>query len=229
MRKKVNLKGDLFQMETHIAPLTILCLALAVVPASAQILYNNGPAGPDIDAWTINFGYIVSDTFTLASNSTVGGFDFAAWEVPGDEILTVQWSITSQENGGTMYGGGTANVAQKFISQNAYGYDEYEVSATGLNVPLSGNTYWLNLQNATVPSGDPVYWDENSGMGCNSPGCPSHASESAVGTIPSESFDITGTGGTGTTPEPSSVVLLASGLIGLGGVMRRKLLWSKVL
>jgi hypothetical protein len=29
---------------------------------------------------------------------------------------------------------------------------------TGLNVPeVSGTTYWLNLQNASVPSGDPIY------------------------------------------------------------------------
>jgi hypothetical protein len=209
-------------MKTRIALLYLLCLVLAVIPASAQILYNNGPAGPDIDAWTINFGYIVSDTFTLSSDATVGGFDFAAWEFPGDKVLTVDWSITSQENGGTMYGGGTANVTQQFISVNAYGYDEYEVTATGLKVGLNAGTYWLNLQNAVVTSGDPVYWDENSGMGCHSQGCPSKASDSAVGTIPSESFDITGGGGT--TPEPNSIVLFASGLIGLAGVMRLKLL-----
>ena len=92
----------------------------------------------------------------------------------------MQWSITSLENGGTVYGGGTASVTQKFISQNAYGYDEYEVSATGLNVPRNGNTYWLNLQNAKVPSGNPVYWDENDGVGCKGDdghggGCPSEA------------------------------------------------------
>ena len=30
----------------------------------------------------------------------------------------------------------------------------------------SGSTYWFNVFNAAVPSGDPVYWDENSGKGC---------------------------------------------------------------
>jgi hypothetical protein len=209
-------------MRTGISSLTILCLVLTVTPASGTILYNNGPAGPDIDAWTINNGYIVSDTFTLISSSTVNGFDFAAWEFPGDTVLTVDWSITSQENGGTMYGGGTASVTQQFISVNAYGYWEYEVSATGLNVGLSTGTYWLNLQNAVTSQGNPVYWDENSGMGCHSQGCPSQASESAVGTIPSESFDITGTSG-GTTPEPSSIILFGSGILGIVGRLRQKL------
>src|SRR5271157_2240048 len=81
--------------------------------------------------------------------------------------------------------------------------------------------YWLNLENAAVPSGDSVSWDENSGAGCSSPGCPSFASDSSVGTIPSESFTISGSGG-GSTPEPSSIMLLGSGIIGLGGVLRRR-------
>jgi uncharacterized repeat protein (TIGR03803 family) len=37
-----------------------------------------------------------------------------------------------------------------------------------------------------------VYWDENSGVGCESSGCPSLAQENSVGTIPSESFTILG-------------------------------------
>jgi hypothetical protein len=71
-----------------------------------------------------------------------------------------------------------------------------------------------------VPSGDPVYWDENSGAGCKSIGCPSQASESAVGTIASEAFTIIGTAA---TPEPSSILLFGSGILGLAGVLRRKL------
>ncbi|MGO9515433.1 MAG: PEP-CTERM sorting domain-containing protein, partial [Candidatus Korobacteraceae bacterium] len=97
-----------------------------------------------------------------------------------------------------------------------------------LDVNLSGGTtYWLTLQNAVVNSGDPVFWDENSGQGCGGDngkggGCPSRASENTIGTIPSEDFTING--GTGSTPEPSSFVLLASGAIGLLGVLRRRLL-----
>ena len=211
-------------MKTRISSLTILYLVLAVVPASAQILYNNGQAYGHADAWEINFGYVVSDTFTLTSNSTVGGFDFAVWEFPDDIVLSVGWSMTSQENGGASYGSGTANVTDRFLSTNAYGYHVDEITATGLNVVLGAGTYWLNLQNAVTQNGNPLYWDENSGYLCKSPGCPSSASESAVGTIPSESFDIFGTGGNGTTPEPTGIVLFASGLIGLAGAMRQKLL-----
>src|SRR5271167_3652725 len=202
-------------MKTRIALLTILCLALAAVPASAQNwTYDNGPINGTTDAWTINFGYIVSDTF-VAAGSSVTGFSFGTFQFPGDIMLSVDWSITSGENSGTVFGSGTAsgnNLTDKFLSQNQFGYVINEITVTGLNTAVtSGTTYWLNLQNAVIQSGDPVFWDENSGVGCMSKGCPSSASESAVGTIPSESFTINGGG---STPEPTSIMLFASGILG---------------
>ncbi len=81
---------------------------------------------------------------------------------------------------------------------------------------LAAGTYWMNLQNAVVSNGDPVYWDENSG--------PSTATENN-GTLPAESFSILGysSTGTGTVPEPGSLLLLAGGLVGMAGILRRKL------
>ncbi len=203
----------------------ILCLALAV-PASAQVLYDNGPINGNTDAWPFIFGYIVSDTFALSSNSTVGGFEFGMWEFPSGTLTSVDWSITSMENGGTSYGSGTVAgnyLTQTYLSTNSYGYFIYEVTATGLNVGLTGGTYWLNLTNAQDTGGGTAYWDENSGVGCQSNGCPSQASESETGTIASEAFTITGTGG-GTTPEPGSFLLVASGTLAVASLLRRKLL-----
>ena len=91
-----------------------------------------------------------------------------------------------------MFGSGTAsgaNLTDKFISTNQYGYNIDQITVTAWRSGLTaGATYWLNLQNAAVPSGDPVFWDENSGAGCKSNGCPSQASESSVGTIAFGSF-----------------------------------------
>ena len=209
-------------MKLRIASLAILCLALAAVPAWAD--WDNGPINGTTDAWTINFGYIVSDSY-ISDGSNVTGFAFGVWEFPGDTLSSVDWSITSQENGGTVFGSGTAsgaNLADKLISTNQYGYDIDLITVKGLNVAeVKGATYWLNLQNASVPSGDPVYWDENSGVGCGGTGCPAKASESALGTIPSEAFTISS--GTGTVPEASSIMLFGSGILGLAGILRRKL------
>ncbi len=219
-------------MRTRMACLGVICLALAAVPARAQSWsYDNGPINGTVDAWEINFGYIVSDTF-VAGGPSVNGFSFGVEVLFANDIVTsLGWSVTSGENSGTTLSSGTAsgaNLNDKFVSINQFGFLIDEVTVSGLSVPTTpGTTYWLNLQNAMVADGDPVFWDQNDGEGCGGlngtkEGCPSSASESAVGTIPSESFTISGGSG-GTTPEPGSFVLMAFGVMTVAGVLRRKL------
>ena len=160
----------------------------------ANRIYDNGPINGNVDAWTINFGFIVSDTFTVVSGETpVTGMSFGAWLFPGDTLISAELSITSSPNGGTSYFDQTVNFAGNSCTLNQYSFDVCTVT-TSFNGPmLNPGTYWVNLQNAIVPSGNPVYWDENSGEGCESSGCPSQAEENEeVGTIPSESFTILG-------------------------------------
>ena len=219
-------------MKTRIASLTILCLALAAVPALAQSqFYENGPINGTTDAWTINFGYVVSDTFFTNNYNVVTGFNFGVWEFPGDSLMSVDYSITDSENAPCpselCLGNGTVagkNLIDNFISSNQFGYniDSANALIPGVQVP-EGVELWLNLQNAVVASGDPVFWDENSGTGCNSPQCPSSASESVVGTIPSEAFTMYASQCCGPTPEPSSILLFGSGILALAGVLRCKL------
>ncbi len=219
-------------MKLHIASLAILCVALVSVPAFAQQwAYDNGPINGTINAWAINYGYVTSDTFTAGYGwyDQVAGFSFGVWEFPGDVMSSVDWSITTAENGGTVIGSGTASgqyLTDTFLSTMWYGYDIDLITVSGLNVAVNaGTTYWLNLQNAVVPSGDQVWWDENSGVGCGGlngtgQGCPSQASLSAWGTIPSEAFTISGYY---YGPEPSSIMLFGSGILGIAGVLRRKM------
>ncbi len=198
--------------------LLAVILALAVVPAVAdQTLYDNGPINGSVDGWTVNFGYAVTDSFTLGSASTITGFQFGVWAYPGDTAVSVDYSIDSSPFGGTST---TVGVSSSFQYSNQYGYDIDLISASGLNVALGAGNYWLTLQNAVTTQGNPLYWDENGG--------PSSACESALGTIPSESFQIIGVSNTTTTtmtgtPEPGSIMLFGSGILGLAGLLRRKL------
>jgi hypothetical protein len=204
-------------MKLRIAALTILFFALTTTPAWAQSdwSYNNGPTNGDTDAWTINFGFIVSDTF-VAGGTRVTDLVFETWLITGDVVTSLDWSITAQENGvcpgSGCYGYGTANgyclltmsgtgtcpnatsIITRWGNLNAYDYQLAAITIRTINVTglVPGGTYWLNLQNAVTTFGDPVYWDENSGVGCTSPGCPSSASQNQVGTIPSETFTIFG-------------------------------------
>ncbi len=196
-----------------------LTFCLAVTPAIAQNdLYDNGPTDGQEVGWTMNFGFTVSDQFTLGSDSTINGINFVAHLFPGDVLETAEVSITSSEFGGTSYFDQTVSFTQVGTCfENQFAFNVCTESGTFGAVRLNAGSYWLNLQNAVVNTGDPVYWDQNSG--------PSLASESSAGTIPSESFTILGSSktGTGTTPEPSSLMLFGSGIFGLGALSRRTL------
>lgn len=204
-------------MKRRLCLLTLFAGFAIALPAWAQILYNGGPINGETDAWTINEGFVVSDTFTLfsGSNATVNGISFGAWLFPGDTLESVDVSFTHFEFGGTIYFNQTVNFTASGCFVNTYGFDVCQETGFFSGVNLAGGTYWMNLQNAVVNTGDPVYWDENSG--------PSEASEN-LGTLPAESFSILGSSGTGTVPEPESILLFASGLVAIAGLLRRKLL-----
>jgi PEP-CTERM motif len=207
--------------------LALICLTLTALPASAN-LWDNGPISGNNNAWSINYGYIVSDSFQLiAASNTITSFSFGAWVASGDTVSSVDWSITSLPNQGTPIDSGTASGLQNDWQKTTAGYDILKVTASGLNFNLGSGVYYLNLSNATTPQGNAVYWDENDGVGCggsdgNGLNCISSAYSAGIGSIPSESFTIQGSGGT--TPEPSSLLMFGSGVMGLGGLLRRRFL-----
>jgi len=202
-----------------LSPLFCLC----TVPAFAQdgVLWDNGPINGSVDAWTINFGFVVSDTFVIgAVGATVTGMSFGAWLFPGDQIDIGEVEITSSEFGGTTYFDGIVNFTISDCNTNQLGFNVCTETANFGPISLNAGTYWVSLQNFE-DVGDPLYWDENSG--------PSQASENSVGTIPSESFTMYGTANstttttTGTTPEPGSILLFGSGIVGIAGILRHRL------
>jgi hypothetical protein len=207
--------------------LSLLCFSLANPPAAAQqTLYENGPINGDTNGWAINHGFFVDDSFTISGGaSTVNGMSFGAWLTPGDILQTVELSITSQPGAGTVYFDQVVPVIQSGCFENSYSFNVC-TETTGFDGPaLNNGTYYVNLANAVATNGDPVYWDENSGAGCHSQGCPSLAFPGGFfESIPSESFTILGTTQTGSTPEPSGLVLFSSGVVGVIGFLKRKLL-----
>lgn len=210
--------------------LFLLSFALLVeVPSFAQNdLYDNGPINGTDTAWGIGMGLSVGDSFTISSPSgsaTMNGLSFGAWLAPGDTLESAEVSVTSQPLGGTTYFDEGVNFTGSNCSVNTLNYQVCQETGSFDGPTLNNGVYWLNLQNAVTTEGNLVWWDENDGVGCNSPGCPSQAVDSASGTIPSESFSVLGTNSpTGTTPEPGSILLFGTGAVGVLSVVRRKLL-----
>ncbi len=198
--------------------LTVLCLMLAVAPAMAGTLYSNGPYDGNNNAWGINFGHVVTNSNNLnSSRSNVYGVDIVYWDASESDLLTtVDMSFGSTPFGTDGFSGTLTGANNTFLGTNQYGYNLYQADYTFADIPWSGEGY-LTLGNACTTSGcdtNPISWDENSG--------PSTAYDNTVGSIPSESFTLIGT--SDSTPEPSSLVLFGSGVLGLAGVLRRRLM-----
>ncbi len=199
-----------------ILALLVLLIAVGAAPAFAgSVLYDNGPYNGTIDAWTIDYGYWVSDSFSVAGGGTATGANFVLWMGnPGDTLTSVDWAIGSTP-GATNLAAGTANAA--LLTDLGLNGRDYDMRSYGISFPdvtlAAGSTYWFTLQNAVVSGGDIIFWDQNNG--------PSLGWQSTSGPIGSHAFQIAGTAGS-PIPEPSTLGLLGLGLTGLLAFFRRK-------
>lgn len=212
------------------AAMTLLIGGVGPVKAGPMTLYDNGPINGAIDAWTINFGFQVSNSFTLSQSSQVTGVQFGAWLIPGDAVSAVGWTISTGPTGdgvgdtnqptGVIASGTAATTDSLFLPSNSFGDQLDEINFL-LNVSLAPGTYYLSLQNAVVSNGDIGFWDQNNG--------PSTAYENTIGLLNgnngldppggSESFQIYGTAfpAVQTVPEPASLAIF--GLMSAGGAV----------
>jgi hypothetical protein len=217
--------------------LTILCLALT---ASAQI-FSEGPIDGNDNAFFVtgpnlpNFlGSVqdISNGFVAANTSNVLGIEWGEWSVGAPKSFSYELGSAAF---GTDVGSGT--VAQNavnsvFLRTNSFGYGVYDVTVPiSSSLMTAGSTYWLSISNATDASADGTQgWDiPNGGSGgpaiCNFRQSGTNFGNCGLG---GESFTISAACGAGPdcgppVPEPSSILLFGSGILGLAGILRRKL------
>jgi hypothetical protein len=210
--------------------LTILCLALGS-NAFAGTIYNDGPTLGTTNAIFIEGstgdGQSISDGFFPMMTGTGTEVFFAEWVVAGTVPTGVDYSIglnNFQLPTGPATGFGTTELCANGSPFNGglcgggFGYDVYQSHfSINFNFTSTSTEYWLTLTN-----GFDAAWDINGGAATclfesggivQGGGLPCGQS--------GESFTITSGGGT--TPEPSSILLFGSGILGLAGVLRRKL------
>ena len=203
--------------------LTILCLALAA-PAFAGVIYSDGATNGTTNALFIDgpnpgpFNQSISDGFVATASGTAYSLDFGVWVPAGTTPTTVSWWLGTTAFGSDISSGSTAQVGYTFLFNNG-GWDVYDAHVAGLSGSLSaGGSYWLTLGNANNSGGDQFdAWDINNG--------PANC-QFAVGGVPQggcgfggEAFTINSS----PTPEPGSMMMFGTGILGLAGVLRRKI------
>jgi hypothetical protein len=212
--------------------------ALASVPTFADnVLYDNTVSGTSYETGGIGVvaGFTaITDSFTLAQDSTVTGAMFGVWVGSGYQATSVTWAITTEPFAGTTLGSGTSNVLSSddvlttasFATELDVDIDQVFIAIPNLALD-AGGTYYIELDGVT--SNDPnsigAYWDESDGRSAAYSDLVPHGSLGIIGpSNASQSFQILGTEeGSTVTPEPSSFLLLGSGLLGLAWLVKRKL------
>ena len=81
---------------THLLAFAVAASFLLSTPASAGVLYDNGPINGQtgIGSWGISYGYIMSDSFTLTGTSTLTGVNLGIWIASGDTPDYLYWRIS---------------------------------------------------------------------------------------------------------------------------------------
>ena len=163
------------------------------------------------------------------SGGTVTGL--ASNNLSGLNPATAYWEIrsgVSEGNGGTLIASGTGATSNQATGRSDFGFTEYTNFVGGLSVSLGSGTYWM----AVVPQ-DPS--NANRSYNSNTDGLNSVGSQNINNQYFNSAFfgaNFTNANNEGVfntfsqavyTPEPSSLIMLGSGLVAAAGVVRRRL------
>jgi hypothetical protein len=221
-------------------------LALATLAAreayAGSIVYDNTNGDKNnffVNAWPIDSGFAIANSFTFGSDTKVDGVNFWIWAQDKIPLTSVDWAVVENTGSSGDYpfddtvvaSGAGINPASTYVGSTIF--QVYKESFATGDVLLSANTtYWLILQNGMTSDGVQlsVDWDQSDGPstayfnvnGTSSPsfsntigGCANFA---GGGPTCSETFELLGT----SVPEPGTRMLLGPGLLSIAGLLRRR-------
>lgn len=208
--------------------LALVCLALSA-PAFAGVIYSDGPTNGANLALYIDgpnpggrYTESISDGFVATASGTASSLNFGVWVATGSTPTAVSWWLGTTAFGSDISSGSTAQVSYTYLLTTGLGFDVYDATVTGLSGNLTaGNAYWLTLGNGNDSFGDQeVAWDISNGPAT----CMyTNVNGGGVCPYPGEAFTLN-SGSNSPTPEPGSLMMLSTGVLGLAGFLRRRIL-----
>lgn len=211
---------------SNLRSLGVALLVAASPSVAAAQIYNNGlPNGVNGNEMT---EWFQAEDFMLGANASLTGVRFWAAQGAGSYQGSITWRIHSSSGGspGAILFSGSASPVGAFQGPTiCCGLDRYQYDFAVPSLSLSGGTtYWLSLHNGpvTMTTRSEFYW-ETTNVNGTSTGMEDRTPFDDGGWFNNgqeHAFQLFGD--PGVVPEPSSVVLMASGLIAVAGAAVRR-------
>jgi hypothetical protein len=209
-----------------------LASALAAVPAFAGtvVLYSDlGPGGgyDPYTGWTVSGSgpgnVVIGSSFTLGTGAAVSDAELELDKYSGDGLMNVYIESDNYGYPGSIIAQLTQTGAVPLYTEDLATFD-----CIGAACTLAAGSYWLVASEPQADAAIGWAWNfyDDLPVGPDSSWAAYGTSGSPTGPW---SFEAPGAGGAfeidggTTTPEPSSFLLLGSGLAGLAGLLKRKL------
>jgi len=235
-----------------IAVLSLLSVLFALAATFAQAScpveagYTCGFYGGDLDLNDPNQNGLANENDAIVGGSPYGAATYQNFLWGGGYVgglatnnlsnlnpATAYWEIrsgVSEGNGGTLIASGTGATSNQPTGRSDFGFVEYTNFVGGLGVMLGSGTYWF----AVVPQ-DPS--NANRSFNSDTDGLNSVGSQISGEQFFNSAFfgaDFTNANNEGVfnifsgavyplCPEPSSIIMLGSGMLGVAGFVRSRL------